>query len=59
MRTLLIILLVAWLAMAVLGFVLEAVLWLAVIGLILFAVTVLYWVFRARGSRSKSTTPQA
>lgn len=53
MKTLLIVLLVAWLAIAVIGFVLEALLWLAVIGLVLFALTVLYWVFKARSARRK------
>lgn len=53
MKTLLIILLVAWLVIAVVGFVVEALLWLAVIGLVLFALTVLYWVFKARSSRRK------
>lgn len=58
MTTLLIFLLVAWLVIAVVGFVVEALLWLAVIGLVLFALTVLYWVFKARGARKKRSTPQ-
>ena len=51
MKTLLIVLLVLWLAVAVLGFVLEALLWLAALGLILFALTALYWYVRVKRSR--------
>lgn len=51
MKTLLIVLLVAWAAIAVIGFVVEALLWLAAVGIVLFAGTVLFW--WARGKMSK------
>lgn len=56
MKTLLIVLLVAWLVIAVVGFVVEALLWLAVIGLVLFVLTTLYWWFKARSARRKRNT---
>lgn len=49
----LIVLLVAAIALGILGALIEALLWLAFLGLILFAVTVAYWWFRFRRSRSR------
>jgi len=44
---LIITLLIIWLALSILGFVLEGLLWLAVIGLVLFAATAVWgWVKR-------------
>lgn len=54
MKTLIIVLLIAFAAIAVIGFVVEALLWLALIGLILFAVTSIYWWLRAKKSRSST-----
>jgi len=56
MKGLLIFLLIAWLVIAVLGFVLEALLWLAVIGIVLFVLTVLYWIFKARSASRRRNT---
>lgn len=57
MKALLIFLLIAWLVIAVIGFVLEAVVWLAVIGIVLFVLTVLYWIFKAKSaSRRRGQT---
>ena len=57
MKALLIFLLIAWLVIAVIGFVLEAVAWLAVIGIVLFVLTVLYWIFKAKSaSRRRGQT---
>lgn len=55
MKNLLIFLLIAWLVLSVIGFVVEALLWLAFIGLILFVLTAIYWWVRAK--RSKGSTP--
>lgn len=55
MKNLLIFLLIVWLAVAVIGFVLEALLWLAVIGLVLFALTAIYWWFKFKKSRKTDT----
>lgn len=57
MRGLLIFLLIVWLVIAVIGFVLDVVKWLAIVGLVLFVLTLLYWVFKARRSRNKRTAP--
>ena len=48
MWTIIIILLIAWLALAVIGFLVEALLWLAFIGIALFAITVAYGFLRQR-----------
>lgn len=52
MKTLLIALLIVFLAVAVVGFVVKALLWLAVVGLILFVLTAIYWWVRAKQSHS-------
>lgn len=53
MGTILVILLVAWLALSVLGFVVKGLFWLAVVGLVLFAATASYgWLRGKVGSRS-------
>ena len=53
MKIFLIILLIAAIALGVLGFIIEALFWLAVVGLVLFLVTAAYWWFKFRSSRSK------
>lgn len=50
MWTLIIILLIIWLAFSVLGFAVKGLLWLAVIGIILFVVTAIFGWFRRAGS---------
>ncbi|MFW2512423.1 hypothetical protein ACNI3K_01445 [Demequina sp. SO4-13] len=55
MKTLIIALLVLWLLLAVVGFVVEALLWLAFIGLILFAATAVYWWVKNKRSRGSAT----
>ncbi|WP_061961497.1 hypothetical protein [Demequina flava] len=52
MKILLIALLIAAVLLGIVGFLIEALLWLALIGIILFAVTALYWWWRFRSSRS-------
>ncbi|WP_062071126.1 hypothetical protein [Demequina sediminicola] len=52
MKIFLIVLLVAAVLLGLLGFLIKALLWLAFIGIVLFAVTVAYWWFRFRSSRS-------
>jgi len=49
MGRLLVILLVVWVALAVLGFVIKGLFWLAVVGIVLFLATSL-WGFLKRGS---------
>jgi O-antigen/teichoic acid export membrane protein len=51
MKIFLIILLIAALALGIIGFLIEALLWLAAIGLVLFLVTGAYWWFKFRSSR--------
>lgn len=53
MGTILVILLVAWLALSVLGFVLEGLLWLAVIGIILFLGTAVFGFLRGRSAGAR------
>lgn len=53
MKVFLIVLLIAAIALGLIGFIIEALFWLAVIGLALFLLTVLYWWFKFRSSRSK------
>ncbi|MFW7415550.1 hypothetical protein [Demequina sp. SO4-18] len=55
MKTLIIVLLIAFAVLAVVGFVVEALLWLAVIALILFAATVVYGFIKNKASRSKGS----
>lgn len=45
------VLLVLWIVVAVIGFVVKALLWLAVVGIVLFAVTVVVGAVRARADR--------
>jgi len=52
MRTLLVILLVAWLAVAVVGFVIKGLLWLAIIGIVLFLITGIVGMVRSRASKN-------
>ncbi len=59
MRTLLIVLLVAWAAIALIGFILEAVVWLAVIGIALFFLTVLYWVVKGKSAKRRRSAGTA
>ncbi len=59
MRILLIVLAVVFLAFAIVGFLVKALLWLAVLGLILFAATVAYWVIRAKLSHRDDEPAQA
>lgn len=51
MWILLVILLVAWAGLAVFGFVLKGLLWLAVIGVVLFLVTLVIGILRARAAK--------
>jgi len=51
MIKLLVLLLVVWLALTVLGMVIEGLLWLAVIGAVLFALTAVYAAIRRRAGR--------
>lgn len=50
MWILLIILLLAWAALAVLGFVVKGLLWLAVLGIVLFLVTLVVGMLRRRAA---------
>lgn len=52
MKTLIIVLLVAWLAVSLLGILIEGLFWLLVIGLVLFAATAVYgWLKLRSGAR--------
>lgn len=53
MKILLIVLLIAAVALGVIGFLIEALLWLAALGLVLFLVTAAYWWLKVRSSRSR------
>jgi hypothetical protein len=48
-----VLLLVIWLALAILGFVIKGLFWLAVIGIVFFVVTAIIGYIRRGGSRSK------
>ena len=50
MRALLLFLLVAWIVVAVLGFVIKGLFWLAVVGIVLFLVTGVIGMLRAKAS---------
>ncbi|WP_176697164.1 hypothetical protein [Microbacterium sp. 3J1] len=50
MWALLIILLIAWAGLAVFGFVIEGLLWLAIIGVVLFLITLVIGILRARAA---------
>jgi hypothetical protein len=52
MWTIIVILLIIWLAVSVLGFVLEGLFWLAVVGIILFIATAIVGWVRGRISKS-------
>ncbi|MHA6695202.1 hypothetical protein [Homoserinimonas sp. A520] len=52
MWTVIVILLVIWLALSVLGFVLEGLFWLAVVGIILFIATAIVGWVRGRVNKS-------
>lgn len=52
MWTVIVILLIIWLALSVLGFVLEGLFWLAVIGIILFLLTAVFGAVRGRINKS-------
>lgn len=52
MWTVIVILLIIWLALSVLGFVLEGLFWLAVVGIILFVATAIYGAVRGRINKS-------
>jgi len=54
MKTLLIVLLIVGAAIAVLGLLVKALLWLAAVGLVLIAGTVAFWWARGRLGRSRS-----
>lgn len=45
------VLLVLWIAFAVVGFIFKALLWLAIVGLVLFAITAVYGGVKARARR--------
>lgn len=51
MWTIIAVILVVWLAVSVLGFVLEGLLWLGIIGLVLFGATLLYGFIKGRSPR--------
>ncbi|MFN3866014.1 MAG: hypothetical protein ACK4MD_04785 [Demequina sp.] len=55
MKTLIIVLLIAWAVLAVVGFVVEALLWLAFLGLALFAATAIYGFIKNKASRGTAT----
>ncbi|GMA35299.1 hypothetical protein [Demequina litorisediminis] len=48
MKILLIVLLVAAIALGILGFLIKAALWLAFIGIVLFVGTIAFWVLRSK-----------
>lgn len=52
MWTIIVILLIIWLAVSVLGFVLEGLFWLAVVGIILFVATAIVGWVRGRINKS-------
>ncbi len=51
MGTILVVLLVLWLAVTVLGFVLKGLFWLAIIGLVLFAATSVFGFLQSKTRR--------
>lgn len=52
MWTIIAILLIAWLALSILGFVVEGLLWLAILGIVLFVITAIVGMVRGRISKS-------
>jgi len=52
MWTIIAILLIIWLAVSILGFVLEGLFWLAIIGIVLFVATALVGAIRSRINKS-------
>lgn len=55
MWTILVILLIVWLAMSIIGFIGEGLLWLAIVGIVLFVGTSLVGVIRQRAGGTKSS----
>ena len=53
MKIFLIVLLIAAIALGLIGFIIETLFWLAVIGIVLFLLTAAYWWFKLRSSGSK------
>jgi uncharacterized membrane protein len=53
MATVLWILIIAWVLLAILGFVIEGLLWLAVVGIVLFIGTIVFGLIRRRAGRRK------
>lgn len=54
MTTLIIVLLIAFAVLAVVGFVVEALLWLAVVALVLFAATVIYGFIKNKAKKASN-----
>jgi hypothetical protein len=52
MWTIIAILLIIWLAVSILGFVLEGLFWLAIVGIVLFVVTAVVGALRGRTPKS-------
>lgn len=52
--TVLVILLVVWVALSVVGFAFEGLLWLAIIGIVLFVGTLIFGIIRQRVKRTKA-----
>lgn len=52
--TVLVILLVVWVALSVVGFAFEGLLWLAIIGIVLFVGTLIFGIIRQRVNRTKA-----
>ncbi len=59
MKITLSILLVLFLALALVGFLVKALLWLAGVGIVLFALTVVYWVVKAKMSHRDAEPAEA
>lgn len=55
MLTLLIVLLIIWLALSIVGFVVKGLLWLAIIGIVLFVITAIVGGIRRFMNRSSGT----
>ena len=51
MGTVIVVLIVIWLALAVLGFVIKGLFWLAIIGLVLFVATAIFGALQNRSRR--------
>ncbi|TQL02955.1 hypothetical protein [Cellulomonas sp. SLBN-39] len=55
MKTLVVVLLLAWLALSVLGAIIEGLLWLTAIGALLLVATAVYGWFKLRSATTSST----